>query len=423
MIKGLHISTPYRENSVLAIGRAATRVAQLGGFYTTLYLARWQASAQRLPYVGPPLAQALSRRAFPGIPYERVANVAVFPEIMHVGARRLLGEHCTALTTSLMYQTKARFDAAVARRMRRVCPDALVGMYGACLGSFRAVRQYGGLTVMNFVNSHPAEHNRTLVALAGLKASHHEMIPGWMSRRVEAELALADLVLVPSRFVARQLLAHGVPSDKIALLPYGVDLRAFHPGLQQVSAPDKRPLECLYVGQISHRKGVRVLLDAARRCRDLPVRFRLIGPMVSAEVFDGGLPTNVVYEGTTLPGGVAEAMRGSDLFVLPTLEDACALVVLEAMASGLPVVTTTNNGSGELIEDACDGLIVPAGDATALTGAIRRLLEQPELRQQLGDAARKKVQGTHSWDAYGASVLQAIDARRLQLAQRGAQLS
>ena len=55
--------------------------------------------------------------------------------------------------------------------------------------------------------------------------------------------------------------------------------------------------------------------------------------------------------------------------------------------------------------------------------AARRLLEQPELRLQLGEAARAKVQGAHSWDAYGASVLQAIDARRLQQVQRGVQLS
>lgn len=164
-----------------------------------------------------------------------------------------------------------------------------------------------------------------------------------------------------------------------------------------------------------------MLLDAARHCRQLPVRFRLIGPMVSAEVFDGGLPDNVIYEGPNLPGGVAEAMRQADLFVLPTLEDSFALVVFEAMATGLPVVVTSNAGSAELIEDGHDGLIVPAGDASALTEAIRRLLEQPALRQQLGAAARAKVLGAHSWDAYGASVLQAIDARRSQPVLRGAQ--
>ena len=124
-----------------------------------------------------------------------------------------------------------------------------------------------------------------------------------------------------------------------------------------------------------------------------------------------------------LPGRVAEVMRQAVFFVLPTLEDAYALAALDAMASGLPVVATTNNRSGELIEDGHDGLIVPADGAAALTEAIRRLLEQPGLRQQFGEAARAKVQAAHSWDAYGAAVFQTIDARRLQPVLRGVQRS
>ena len=414
-------STPYREGAIVSIAGIAASHARLERFYTTLYTARWQKSAKRLPLIGPKLAETFGRRAYAGIPMAQVTNLAVLPELVHIGTRRLLGSHWPVLATGRMYAVKARFDKAVARRLKRQPPDVLVGMYGASLESFRAIHEHGGMAVLNFVNSHPAEHNRFLIELAGLDAKHHEMIPAWVAARVEAELALADLVLVPSRFVAHQLLAHGVTADKIAMLSYGVDLRAFLP--RPRSAPNKRSLECLYVGQISHRKGVRVLLDAARRCRGLPVRFRLIGPMVSAEAFEGGLPDNVIYEGPNLPGGVAEAMQRADFFVLPTLEDSFALVVFEAMATGLPVVVTSNAGSAELIEDGQDGLIVPAGDAAALTEAIRRLLEHPELRQQLGEAARAKVQGAHSWDAYGMSVLQAIDARRMQPVQRNLQLS
>ena len=128
----------------------------------------------------------------------------------------------------------------------------------------------------------------------------------------------------------------------------------------------------------------------------------------------------MTYEGASLPSGVAEAMRHADLFVLPTLEDACALVVLEAMASGLAVVTTTNNGSCELIADGVDGLIVPPGSAERLADAIRSLVEQPDLRIQIGEAARQKVQGAHSWDDYGQQVLAAIDGYRQLPSQPGA---
>jgi glycosyltransferase involved in cell wall biosynthesis len=408
MVNRLVVSSPYRENAVVAIARSAANAARLNRFFTTLYLAGWQNTARSMPLFGARIGRELSRRAFSGIPASGVASVATLPELLHVGARRLLGSRNPALSAQLMYWVKARFDAAVARRVQRSRPQVLVGMYAASLESFKAVHRHGGMTVLNFVNSHPAEHNRYLMQLAGLRAPHHELIPDWVSRRVEEELELADLVLVPSRFVTEQLIAHGVPAEKLATLPYGVDLSAFLSRKQD--AQEKERLECLYVGQISYRKGIPVLLDAARRCRDLPVHFRLIGPIVSADVLVG-LPDNVAYEGPSFPGGVADLMRQADIFVLPTVEDACALVVLEAMSTALPVVTTTNNGSGELIEDGQDGLIVPSGDAAALADAIRRLAEQPELRALLGDAAHAKVQSTHSWESYGESVLDAIESR------------
>ena len=109
--------------------------------------------------------------------------------------------------------------------------------------------------------------------------------------------------------------------------------------------------------------------------------------------------------------------------MLPTLHDASLLVMFDAMFSGLPVAVTTSTGSIELGEDGRDGLIVPAGDAAALTAASHRLLDQPELRRQLCAAARAKVQGAHSWDYYRAPVLRAVDARRAQAVQRNFQLS
>jgi glycosyltransferase involved in cell wall biosynthesis len=281
-------------------------------------------------------------------------------------------------------------------------------MYGASLESFRAIHHQGGLAVLNFVNSHPAEHNRYLTELAGLKALHHELIPAWMVQRVNLELSTADLILVPSRFVADQLRKHGVAEEKIALIPYGVDLRAFYPGERRIDK--KMPLECLYVGHISYRKGIRVLLDAARYCQNQPVNFRLIGPVVSREVL-ANLPGNVFYEGPSLPSGVAERMRAADLFIFPSLEDSFALVIFEAMATGLAVITTNHAGSSELLSDGEDALIVPAGDARALASAVQRLVDDPALRQRLGEAARRKVEGVHSWEAYGQRVLQVINDR------------
>jgi glycosyltransferase involved in cell wall biosynthesis len=401
------VSTPYRENSVVNIARAVTLAGQLDRFYTSFYLARWQSVAQRLPLIGSRLAQELSRRAFPGIAAARITTEASAWEFLHVGSRRLFKRR-PAIAASLMYRVKARFDAAVARQLTRQATEIFIGMYGSSLESFKVVHHQGGLAVLNFVNNHPVENNRYLMEFAGLKASHHELVPAWMAQRVELELSTADLILVPSRFVADQLRSHGVAEEKIALIPYGVDLRAFYPRERQIDK--ETPLECLYVGQISYGKGIRVLLDAARYCQNQPVNFSLVGPVVSREVL-ANLPDNVSYDGPSLPSDVAERMRVAGLFIFPSLRDAFPLAVFEAMATGLAVITTNHAGSSEILSDGENALIVPAGDARALTTAVQRLVEDPLLRQRLGEAARRKVEGAHSWEAYGQQVLQVINDR------------
>jgi glycosyltransferase involved in cell wall biosynthesis len=153
-----------------------------------------------------------------------------------------------------------------------------------------------------------------------------------------------------------------------------------------------------------------VLLDAARYCQNQPVNFSLVGPVVSREVL-ANLPDNVSYDGPSLPSDVAERMRVAGLFIFPSLRDAFPLAVFEAMATGLAVITTNHAGSSEILSDGENALIVPAGDARALTTAVQRLVEDPLLRQRLGEAARRKVEGAHSWEAYGQQVLQVINDR------------
>lgn len=402
----MSIASPYRENSIINIARRAAEREQLEIFYTSLNLDKWQGFARRMPAIGAQLEREVSRRVFPGVPSSHIAVAGMGSEITRVAFGRLLGRRGRVLASRSMYWSKAKFDASVARELRARSPNVLIGMFGASLESFKMMRQNGGLTVLNFVNSHPRDHNRYLMELGGVMAGHHELIPAWVSERVEEELELASLVLVPSKFVASQLVEHGVPDAKIALLPYGVNLAQFYPSEKRTGV--NSVLDCLYVGQISYRKGVRILLEAARRCRHLPVRFHLVGPVVSAEVIER-LPGNVVYRGASLPAGIAGVMRSADLFVLPSIEDACALVLLEAMASGLPVITTSNNGSGELINEGEDGVVVLPGDATALAEAISRLVTDPATRREMAIAARKKVVKERSWDCYADAVLKRIE--------------
>ncbi len=80
---GIIISTPYRENSIVNIASGAASKGWLTRFYTTLYFARWERTAQRFPMIGNRLAKELNRRAFPGLPADTVSNVGMLPELLH----------------------------------------------------------------------------------------------------------------------------------------------------------------------------------------------------------------------------------------------------------------------------------------------------------------------------------------------------
>jgi len=409
------VSTPYRENSIMSIASAAVVNEQLSCFYTTLYLKKFTRIAKYIPLstLRKMVEAELNRRTYPDIPNHLISSIESFAELTHVFSRRLFSNF-RSFSSRLMYQVKDRFDRAVAKAETGKPSKITISMYAAAHETFSLIKKQGGIAALNFVNSHPSYHNHYLKEFANISNGHHELIPRWVEQKVEKEIEAADLIFVPSRFVAKQLQMVDVPIHKIAVEPYGVNISDFYPSpssRQKIKA--KKHVHCLYVGQISHRKGIKILMEVARQCINLPIRFTLIGPLVSPEVLKN-IPRNAVYKGSTVLGGVADAMRKADMFILPTLEDACALVVFEAMASGLPVITTTQNGSAEIIRHREDGLIVPPGDVCALVEEIERLVKDQDWRLEIGKKAREKIERSYSWEDYGYRILGKLEKLNTQ---------
>jgi glycosyltransferase involved in cell wall biosynthesis len=182
------------------------------------------------------------------------------------------------------------------------------------------MRETGGIRA-RLHRQPPPFQNRYLRELCGLKDPHREIVFPGVIGRVENELEFADLILTPSRFVADQLEAIGIGHDKLVVEPFGVDVFAFRPDPLHPQRPPSQCLRGLFVGQISYRKGVGVLLEAARRSLNRRVEFQLVGPLVSPDLLDGMLD-HVRYRGARLSDRVAQAMRDADFFLLPSIEDA-----------------------------------------------------------------------------------------------------
>lgn len=402
----LAVAVPHEEGSSVAVARAAARSRQLGRLYTALHTTRWMPVTKCLPpRLRAGVSRELGRRSFSQIPPECIETAAQISQLVYIAALRLPGPH--SWTARSMYDAKDRFDVAVGRRLRGHQWDAVLAINASAEATLKAARAAGMRAVLNFLDSHPTYQNRFLKEFWAVPDGHPELVAPHVMDRVERELELADLIFVPSHFVARQLERTGVPSAKIAVHPYGVDLEKFYPRSDRPGSDPRERLVCLYVGQISHRKGVRTLLHAAQQLRKQPIEVRMIGPMVSPEVL-GSVPENVRWDGPRAYVGVPEIMRQADLFVLPSVEDAYGLVAVEAMASGLPVIVSDHAGSSEVISNGRDGIVVAAGDVQALVEAIERLLESADFRAAMGEAARLRVESENSWSAYGDAVLQRI---------------
>ncbi len=179
---------------------------------------------------------------------------------------------------------------------------------------------------------------------------------------------------------------YGIPSEKVRVIPPGVDLSLWRPAKGEKAS---ERLRMLFVGAHFARKGGDVLMSA----------FRALGPQAELDIVtpdtegipqtDGNLRVhrNLAINSSELRGLYAAA----DLFVLPTLNDCTPLVILEAMASGLPVVSTDIGAIREQVIQGETGLLVRPGDAADLAGVLRSLAEDPDRRRRMGRAARARA--------------------------------
>jgi len=192
----------------------------------------------------------------------------------------------------------------------------------------------------------------------------------------------------------------------IGVIPNGVDASRFTP-----AGRDWAPGRLLFVGRIVYQKGLDVLLRALGGLRDLEWSLTLAGdgkqrPELEAQASALGIAERIHFTGWLAKDAVAAQYRQANLYVAPSRNEGMPNVVLEAMASGLPVVASEVAGNGELVTPGFNGLLVPPEDAEALQAALRSLLSEPEKMQKMGAASRQRVVESYTWDSAAAQYLE-----------------
>ncbi|MFA6108616.1 MAG: glycosyltransferase family 1 protein [Candidatus Latescibacterota bacterium] len=264
-----------------------------------------------------------------------------------------------------------------------------------------------------------------------LVASYHTDLPGYVRRYgfgglTGATWALlrhlhnqADLNLVPSRAVHRELAGHGF--ERLAIWAHGVDAERFHPRFRDpelrrqwtLGVPEAPVL--LYVGRLAAEKRLDLLLPVVQTFRQIRLVLVGDGPERSRlQRLFAGTPTT--FTGFLQGEELARAYATADLFVFPSDTETFGNVVVEAMASGLPVVAAAAGGPLELVEDGRTGRLVPPGDPAALVRAVGELLRDPERAGELGRTGRTRAECL-SWEEVLDTVIHgyewALERKRL----------
>ncbi len=239
-----------------------------------------------------------------------------------------------------------------------------------------------------------------------LYALARQQYPAWNAgideRRPEIRAAerqehdYATRVVSASSFTSRSLVEHGVDPAKIRVIPYGVDLDRFV--LQPRAAA--RPTRFIFVGFVNARKGVPLLFDAWRKVRAAGAELWLVGwisPSVRHLLPE--LP-GVKCFGAVPHDEVSRLMQQSDVLVFPSYFEGFGLVLLEAMACGLPVITTTATAGPDLVTEGENGWVFEPGDLERLADTMTFCLEHPGQVAEMGRQARAAAE-RFTWSSYG----------------------
>jgi glycosyltransferase involved in cell wall biosynthesis len=197
----------------------------------------------------------------------------------------------------------------------------------------------------------------------------------------------------------RQLAVMFDPGFEIPIIPNGVDL-----DLHKTMEHDWSLPRLLSVGRIVHQKGLDLAMHALGGLKDLDWEWRIAGDGPELQALQSlaeelGIQDRVLFLGWQSRQQITDGYQQANVFLFPSRHEGMPNAMLEAMASGLPVVATCIAGNEELVVDGETGYLVPPEDIEALQNALKKLLNDASLRQKMGLASRRRAEETYSWES------------------------
>jgi starch synthase len=308
------------------------------------------------------------------------------------------------------------YDAWVSRHLnkcRQRGANVFHGWSAFCLTSLQQAKSLGMLTVVDRSCPHILTQKRILEEELDLLGIHEQLDDRDYFRqtsRMIDEYTQADYIITCSEYSRRSFLEHGFAPDRVIKIPLGTN---FAP--QRVERSPKSPFRVLCVGTHPYRKGVVYLIRAWNKLKlpgaELVIRAPLV-PKVAAMLNDPGIKVLPPLSRDRL----AEEYRRATVFCLPSIDDGFGMVVLEAMAYGLPVIVSTHVGASEIMIHGVHGLVFPVRDVDALADCLVTLYRDREKALWMGENALKLAQ-EYTWERYADQLIQFYKSALSQTSQ------
>ncbi len=408
-MKSVLVSHPLGNQVVRALITRLLQHDALHSYYTTVNI---PPQAPWLSLLPSKFRQELLRRSYE-IPGRYIKSRSIRELVRQVSQR--LGWHSLILHESgwasidAIYRDADKWVASSLKKME-LLPEVVYCYEDAACDTFRVAGKLDIRRVYEITIGHYAAAQKIMKEEADSMPEFASTIEAlWDSeeklKRKDEEIAQSDHIIASSDFVRQTLLESGVASDKISVVQYGSPDSL--PAMPEKRNAAKDPLRLLFAGRIGQRKGIGYLLKAMQQLDRKDVELILMGEIVGNPEVYRPYEKLFRYQSPRPYNELLSMMQSCDMLVLPTLFEGQALVILEAMRCGLPILTTPNSGATNLIQDQIEGFIVPIRSVDALVEKIQWAVDHRDLLYEMGQSARKRAEKC-SWDNYAEVVASSL---------------
>lgn len=301
------------------------------------------------------------------------------------------------------------FEYIASKKIDYKNTNVIIGWSGFSYKTFKKAKSYNIIKILERGSTH-IKFQQKILQEEGEKFGKKITVDSKVIEQELKEYDIADFISIPSKFVKQTFIDNGISADKLILVPYGVSLDNFYPQKKK-----DRIFRFISVGSISIRKGSFYTLKAFHELNFPNAELLMVGSvheeMVSI-VTKFRLNEKIKFINHVSQKELVNYYNQSDVFIISSVEDGFAMVILQALACGIPVICTNNSGGSELIKNKKHGYVLKIRDVDALK---EKMLIYYEMGKKL-DFTKKKIKENRtsiSWDVYGERVISSYKKKLL----------